>query len=77
MKILQRGVCRKTNMIGSLTLSRGALITLPSLSTAEAQSSKQTASGRSVLDDLKLVDAFVLQVERLGILHYVVLETEK
>jgi hypothetical protein len=64
-------------MIGSLTLSRGALITLPSLSTAEAQSSKQAAFGRSALDDLKLVDALVLQVERLGILHYVVLETEK
>jgi serine protease Do len=32
---------------------------------------------RSVLDDLKLADALVLQVERLGSLHYVVLETEK
>jgi hypothetical protein len=32
---------------------------------------------RSVLDDLKLVDALVLQVERLGSLHYVVLETEQ
>jgi len=32
---------------------------------------------RSVLDDLKLADTLVLQVERLGSLHYVVLETEK
>jgi S1-C subfamily serine protease len=32
---------------------------------------------RSVLDDLKLADALVLQVERLGSLHYVVLEIEK
>jgi serine protease Do len=32
---------------------------------------------RSVLDDLKLADALVLQVERLGSLHYVVLEMEK
>jgi serine protease Do len=32
---------------------------------------------RSVLHDLKLADTLVLQVERLGGLHYVVLETEK
>jgi serine protease Do len=32
---------------------------------------------RSVLDDLKTSDAIVLQVERLGSLHYVALETEK
>ena len=32
---------------------------------------------RSVLDDLKLAGTLVLQVERLGSLHYVVLETEK
>jgi hypothetical protein len=32
---------------------------------------------RSALDDLKTADAIVLQVERLGILHYVVLETDK
>jgi serine protease Do len=32
---------------------------------------------RSVLDDLKLADALVLQVERQGSLHYVVLEIEK
>jgi serine protease Do len=32
---------------------------------------------RSVLDDLKLADALVLQVERLGSLHYVVLEIDK
>jgi len=32
---------------------------------------------RLVLDDLKLADALVLQVERLGSLHYVVLEAEK
>jgi serine protease Do len=32
---------------------------------------------RLVLEDLKLGDALVLQVERLGSLHYVVLENEK
>jgi serine protease Do len=32
---------------------------------------------RSVLDDLKAADAIALQVERLGSLHYVVLETDK
>jgi serine protease Do len=32
---------------------------------------------RSVLDDLKTADAIVLQVERLGTLHYLVLETDK
>jgi S1-C subfamily serine protease len=32
---------------------------------------------RSALDDLKIADAIVLQIERLGILHYVVLETDK
>ena len=47
MKILQRGACIKTNMIGSLALSLGILIMLPSLSATEAQSSKQTASGQT------------------------------
>jgi hypothetical protein len=32
---------------------------------------------RSALDDLKTADAIVLQVERLGTLRYVVLETDK
>jgi serine protease Do len=32
---------------------------------------------RSALDDFKTTDAIVLQVERLGTLHYVVLETDK
>ena len=32
---------------------------------------------RSALDVLKNADALVLQVERLGSLHYVALETEK
>lgn len=32
---------------------------------------------RSALDDLKSADAIALQVERLGSLHYVVLETDK
>ena len=32
---------------------------------------------RSALDDLKTADAIALQVERLGSLHYVVLETDK
>ena len=47
MKILQRGARIKTNMIGSLALSLGILIMLPSLSATEAQSSKQTASGQT------------------------------
>jgi S1-C subfamily serine protease len=32
---------------------------------------------RSVLEDLKTADAIALQVERLGSLHYLVLETER
>jgi S1-C subfamily serine protease len=32
---------------------------------------------RSALDDLKSADAIALQVERLGSLHYLVLETDK
>jgi S1-C subfamily serine protease len=32
---------------------------------------------RSVLDDFKTADAIALQVERLGSLHYLVLETDK
>jgi S1-C subfamily serine protease len=32
---------------------------------------------RSVLNDLKTADAIALQVERLGSLHYLVLETDK
>jgi serine protease Do len=32
---------------------------------------------RSVLDDLKIADAIALQVERLGSLHYLVLETDR
>jgi S1-C subfamily serine protease len=32
---------------------------------------------RSALDDLNTADAIVLQVERQGSLHYVVLETDK
>jgi S1-C subfamily serine protease len=35
------------------------------------------ASLRSALDDLKSADAIALQVERLGSLHYLVLETDK
>jgi len=34
-------------------------------------------SFRSALDDLKTADAIVLQVERLGTFHYVVLESDK
>ncbi len=44
MKLLQRGAYRKTNVLGLLALSVGVLIILPSLSPAEAQSSKQAAS---------------------------------
>jgi hypothetical protein len=32
---------------------------------------------RLVLEDLKTADAIALQVERLGSLHYVVLESER
>ena len=35
------------------------------------------AALRSVLDDLKTTDAIALQVERLGSLHYLVLETDR
>ncbi len=34
-------------------------------------------SSRSVLQDLTTADAIALQVERLGSLHYLVLETER
>jgi serine protease Do len=47
MKMLQRGACVRTNMIGSLALGLGVLIMLPSLSATEAQSSKKTASGQT------------------------------
>jgi serine protease Do len=47
VKRVQRGASRKTNTIGSLALSMGALILLPSLSATEAQSSKQTACGET------------------------------
>ena len=47
MKRVQRVASRKTNTIGSLVLSLGALILLPSLSATQAQSSKQTASGQT------------------------------
>jgi hypothetical protein len=32
---------------------------------------------RAALDDLKTADAIALQVERLGSLHYLVLEADK
>jgi|HubBroStandDraft_6_1064221.scaffolds.fasta_scaffold17390_4 serine protease Do len=44
MKLIQRGVYRKTNVPGVLALSVGVLIMLPLLSPAGAQSNKQTAS---------------------------------
>jgi len=47
VKRVQRVASRKTNTIGSLVLSLGALILLPSLSATQAQSSKQTASGQT------------------------------
>jgi len=47
VKRVQRGASRKINTIGSLALSLGALILLPSLSATQAQSSKQTASGQT------------------------------
>src|SRR5580658_11171223 len=47
MKRLQRGASIKTNTIGSLALSLGALILLPTLSATEAQSSQQTAAGQT------------------------------
>src|ERR1700693_2632501 len=49
MKLLQRWTHRKTNVLGSLALSVGVLITLPSLLPAEAQASKQTASDHTKL----------------------------
>jgi serine protease Do len=54
MKIPQRGTRIKNNVLGSLALSLGVLIIQPSLSTTEAQSSKQTASGqtrRAIVDN--------------------------
>jgi serine protease Do len=47
MTRLQRGACIKSNTIGSLAFSLGALMLLPLLSAAKAQSSKQTASGET------------------------------
>jgi S1-C subfamily serine protease len=47
VKRVQRGASRRINTIGSLALSMGALILLPSLSATEAQSSKQTACGET------------------------------
>jgi serine protease Do len=47
MKLLQREAYRTTNMLGSLALSLGVLVILPSLSPTEAQSSKQTDSGQT------------------------------
>src|ERR1700741_5486744 len=47
MTILQRGICIKTNMIGSVALSLGVRIILLSLSATEAQSSKQTPSSQT------------------------------
>jgi hypothetical protein len=35
------------------------------------------AAGRSVLDDFKTAYVIALQVERFGMLHYLVLETDK
>jgi len=52
MKFLQRYAHRKTKVLGSLALCVSVLIMLPSLSPAEAQASKQTAS-----DHTKLVTA--------------------
>jgi hypothetical protein len=47
MRRLQRASCIKTSPIGSLFLSLGALVLLPSLSATEAQASKQTSSGQT------------------------------
>src|ERR1700747_1213878 len=46
MKRLQRGACIKSNTIGSLAVSLGALM-LPLLPAAKAPSSKQTASSET------------------------------
>src|SRR5271170_1970367 len=47
MKSLRQRASMKTTMIGSLALSLGVLVPLPSLLASEAQSSKQTASGQT------------------------------
>jgi hypothetical protein len=49
MKLLQRGAYSKANALGSLALSVAVLIILPSLSPAEAQASRQTASDHTKL----------------------------
>jgi serine protease Do len=70
VKRLQRGASIKTNTIGSLALSLGALILLPLLSATETQSSKQTASGqtkRAVVDNaVDSLQQFSTSMERLS-----------
>jgi serine protease Do len=47
MKRIQRGASIRTSTIGSVALSLGALVLLPSLSATEAQSTEQTLSGQT------------------------------
>jgi serine protease Do len=54
MKSLRQATCIKTSTIGSLALSLGALVLLPSLSATEAHAGKHTASGqtkRAIVED--------------------------
>src|ERR1035438_4555103 len=70
MKRPQRGACIKSRTIGSLALSLGVLVLLPSLSANEAQSSEQAASGRIkrsiVGDGVDLLQQFSTSMELLS-----------
>src|SRR5579864_7085308 len=61
MKPFQRGAYRKTNMLGSLALSLGVLVMLPSLSPTEAQSNKDSGQTKHAI-----VDNGVDSLERLS-----------
>jgi len=62
-----------------LEIQRGKQTTLPGdvIYAVSGKFVDTIESLRSTLDDLKTADAIVLQVERLGTLHYVVLETDR
>jgi serine protease Do len=70
MKRLQRGACIKSHTIGSLALSLGALVLLPSLSANEAQSTGQTLSGQTehaiVNDGVDSLQQFSTSMELLS-----------
>jgi serine protease Do len=70
MKRLQRGASIKSRTIGSLALSLGALVLLPSLSANEAQSTGQTLSGQTkhaiVNDGVDSLEQFSTSMELLS-----------